>query len=95
MKGQAKALIPALIGIAPLLLAGITGYVKSSGEPQATHIAAASTVTDEQRLRMDLADSFRADAEAAAKDMHDSVAEDLAVKLTYTPSLLVAASTLN
>ena len=92
MKGQAKALIPALIGIAPLLLAGITGYVNSSGGQQATPIATTSTVTDDQRLRMELADSFRADAKAAAIEIRDSVTADLAVQLTHTPSQLVASS---
>ena len=42
MNGQVKAVIPALIGIVPLLLAGITGYVNNSGGQQATAIASRS-----------------------------------------------------
>lgn len=90
MKGQARAMIPALIGIAPLLLAGITGYVNSSGGQQATHIAAISKVTEGQRLRMELADSIHTDARLAAEEIRDSVTADLAVKLTRTPSRLMA-----
>ena len=92
MKGQAKALIPALIGITPLLLAGIMGYVTSSGGQQTTRIVTTSAVTYDQRLHMELADSVRADAKAAAEKFRDSVAADLAIELTHTPSLLVASS---
>ena len=92
MKGQARALIPALIGIVPLLLVGITGYVNSSGGQQATHIATTSAATYDERQRMELADSFRADAKAAADELSASVAADLAVELTHTPTLLVASS---
>ncbi len=92
MKGQAKALIPALIGITPLLLAGITGYVKSSGEQQTTRIADGGTVLVGKHQSMALADSVRADARAAAQELSDSVAADLAIELTRSPSMLVAAS---
>jgi len=92
MKGQAKAMIPALIGITPLLLAGITGYVISSGGQQATQIAATRAVTHAEYSRSHLADTFRADATQAAKELSDSVAADLAIDLTRTSSLLLAAS---
>ena len=92
MKGQAKAMIPALIGITPLLLAGITGYVISSGGQQATQIAATRAVTHEEQPLMHLTDSFRTDAMQAAKELGDGVAADLAIDLTRTSSLLLAAS---
>jgi len=91
MKGQAKAVIPALIGIVPLLLAGIMGYMNGSGE-QITNIAETYAVTFETHQRMELADSVRADAETAANKLSSEVVADLAVELTYTPSLLVASS---
>lgn len=91
MKGQAKALIPALIGIVPLLLAGITGYVNRSGE-QIADIAETYAVTVEDHQRKALADSVRADADAAANTMCNEIVADLAVELTYTPSHLVASS---
>jgi hypothetical protein len=92
MKGQAKAMIPALIGIVPLLLAGITGFVNSSGGQQTTAIAETRAVTLEEHQRMQLGDSVRADAEAAADALFDDVAADLSVGLTYSPTLLIASS---
>ena len=92
MKGQVKAMIPALIGITPLLLAGITGYVNSSGGQQNTNIAETRAVTYEQHQRMELANSVRADAKAAAKSICDNVAADLAIELTHTPQVLLAVS---
>jgi len=92
MNGQAKAVIPALIGIVPLLLAGITGYVNSSGEQQATNIAETRAMTIEQHQRAQLADAVRADAKVAARELSDDVVADLSVKLTAAPSLLIAAS---
>jgi len=92
MKGQARAMIPALIGITPLLLAGITGYVISSGGQQNTNIAETRAVTFEQHQRMGLANSVRADAKAAAKEISDNVAAELVIELTHTPSMLLAVS---
>jgi hypothetical protein len=92
MKGQARAMIPALIGITPLLLAGITGYVISSGGQQNTNIAETRAVTFEQHQRMELANSVRADAKAAAKEIGDNVAAELVIELTHTPSMLLAVS---
>ena len=92
MNGQTRALIPALIGIIPLLLAGITGYVNSSGGQQITDIAETYAVTFEQHQRMELADAVRADAECAANKLADEVVADLAIELTHTPSLLIASS---
>lgn len=94
MKGQAKALIPALIGIIPLLLAGITGYVNRSGE-QITDIAETYALTAEQHKRETLAGSVRADADAAANELCNEVIADLALELTYTPAQLVALSNAN
>ena len=92
MKGQAKAMIPALIGITPLLLAGITGYVISSGGQQATQFAPTLVAKHAQHSRTELTDSFRAGARLAAKELGDSVAADLAIELTRSPALLLAAS---
>jgi len=95
MKGQAKALIPALIGITPLLLAGITGYVNSSGGQQTTAIAETRALTAEQQQRMVLADAVHDGAESAAMHLSEEVAADLTVELTVTPSLLIASSNAN
>ena len=95
MKGQAKALIPALIGITPLLLAGITGYVNSSGGQQTPAIAETQALTAEQHQRKVLAEAVYDGAEAAAMKLSGDVAEDLTVELTYTPSLLIASSSAN
>ncbi len=95
MKGQARAMIPALIGITPLLLAGITGYVNSSGGQQNTDIAETRAVTYEQHKRMELANSVRADAKAAAKELCDNVAAELSIELTHMPTVLLAVSDAN
>lgn len=92
MKGQIRAMIPALIGITPLLLAGITGYVNSSGGQQNTNIAETRAVTYEQHQRMELENSVRADAKVAAKELCENVAADLVIELTHTPTVLLAVS---
>lgn len=92
MIGQARALIPALIGIVPLLLAGITGFVNSSGEMQINDIAETYAVTSAEHQRMELADAVRADAESAANKLGDDVVADLTIELKHTPSFLIASS---
>ena len=92
MKGQARALIPALVGIVPLLLAGITGFVSSSGEQQINTIAETTAVTAEQHVRNELADSVRAGADVAAVKLGNDIVADLTVELTHTPSFLIASS---
>ena len=91
MKGQAKVLIPALIGIAILLLAGITGN-NLPRVRQATQIAETRAVTLEDHRRQELGAEFRTDADAAAREMGLNVAADLTIELKHQPSALVAKS---
>ena len=89
MKGQAKALIPALIGIVILLLAGIGG-IDLPRLKQATVIAETRAITPEAQNRDELDKAFHAEAEAAATDMGLSIAADLAVELKRNPTTMVA-----
>ena len=90
MNSQAKALIPALIGIITLLLAGVTGVDMPRVSRQATVIAETRAITLEEAYRQDLGNAFRTDADAAAREMGVSIAEDLAVELKHQPSISVA-----
>jgi len=90
MNSQAKALIPALIGIATLLLAGVTGIDLPRVSKQATVIAETRAVTLEDYNRQGLGTSFRSDADAAARSMSEGIAADLAVELKHQPSVVVA-----
>ena len=92
MKGQAKVLIPALIGIAILLLAGITGN-NLPRVRQAKEIMEARAVTLEDYRRQELGTAFRTDADAAARDMGINIAADLAIELKHQPSRVVAQAT--
>lgn len=92
MKGQAKVLIPALIGIAILLLAGITG-IHLPRVRQATEIAETHAVTLEDYRHQELDTAFRAEANTAARDMGLSIAADLALELKHQPSTLFAQAT--
>lgn len=94
MKGQAKALIPALSGIITLLLAGITGCISTPGEQQAINIAETRAVTIEQCRHQELGAAFRMEADAAARQTGLSIAADLAVelKLNAVPTLATAES---
>jgi hypothetical protein len=92
MKGQAKVLIPALIGIAILLLAGITGN-KLPRVRQATEIAETRAITLENYRHQELGMAFRADADTAAREMGLNIAADLTVELKHQPSRVVAQAT--
>ncbi|MBS94899.1 MAG: hypothetical protein CL799_10705 [Chromatiales bacterium] len=94
MKGQAKALIPALIGIITLLLTGITGGISTPGEQQAINIAETRAVTIEQYRNQELGAAFRMEADAAARQTGLSIAADLAVTLkgNAAPTLAAAKS---
>ena len=91
MKGQAKILIPALVGIVTLLLAGVMG-IDMPRVRQATVIAETVAIPQsENALTLDT--EFRADADAAAREMGLSIAADLAVELKHQPSIKVANAT--
>ena len=90
MNSQAKALIPALVGITALLLAGVTGTDLPRLSRQATSIAEVRAVTLEDYNHQVLGTSIRTDADAAALDMSEGIAADLAVELKHQPSVVVA-----
>ena len=90
MNGQAKALIPASIGIITLLLTGITGIRIVPGEQQAIQIAETRAITVEARAHQELASAFRDSADSAATQMGEDVAADLAVRLERPLPALVA-----
>ena len=90
MNSQAKALIPALIGITTLLLAGVTGIDMPRVSRQATTIAETRAITLEQAYDQDLGTAIRMDADAAVREMSVSIAEDLAAGTKYKPSVSVA-----
>ena len=92
MNGQAKALIPALIGIITLLLTGITGCVNTPGEQQAFAIAETRAVTLEQYRHQELETAFRAEANKAVRHTGLSIAADLAVGLKSNSALRLAAT---
>ena len=90
MNGQAKALIPALIGIITLLLTGITGIQLVPGEQQAISIAETRAITLEAESRQALGTAIRDEANAVVLQTQIDVAEDLAVELKRTPPTLFA-----
>ena len=92
MNSQAKALIPALIGITALLLAGVTG-TDLPRVRQASVVAETRAVTLDDYRHQELSDAFRDDADAAARDMGLSIAADLAVELKHQPSVVTANAT--
>jgi len=92
MNGQAKVLIPALIGIITLLLTVVTGISFLPGEQQAIQIAETRAITLEANNRQVLATAFRDEADAAALQMEIGVAADLAVELKHVPTARVAAT---
>ena len=88
MKGQTKVLIPALIGITALLLAGVMG-IDMPRMRQATEIAETRAVPmSDNALELDTA--FRAEADAAAVEVSNRIAADLAVELKHLPSIKLA-----
>jgi hypothetical protein len=91
MKGQAKTLIPVLLGIVTLLLAGVMG-IQMPRVRQATEIAETRAVLlGENALELDTA--FRTEADAAVRDMGMSIVADLAVDLKHQPSIKIASAT--
>jgi hypothetical protein len=91
MKGQAKILIPAAIGILTLLLAGLMG-IDMPRVRQATEIAETRAVLNGgNALALDTA--FRADADNAARSMGMSITGDLVVELKHQPSIKIASAT--
>lgn len=84
MNGQAKVLIPALIGIAILLLTGISGVFQPPGEQQATFTASQAVSPGEGRREM-LGAAFRSEADTAALQTSMDVAADLAIDLQTAP----------
>ena len=92
MNGQAKALIPALIGIITLLLTGITGIKLVPGEQQAIQIAETRAITQEAYSRQELGTAIRDGADAAALQTGIGVAADLAVELKHVPANVIAMS---
>lgn len=85
MKGQIRAMIPAFIGIAPLLLAGTLGYLQNPGAEQTTHIAETRAVLPAEAHSVVLDTALQADAQAAADEMRATVAADLAIELQRKP----------
>jgi len=91
MKGQLRALIPAVIGIAPLLLAGIVGYVQNPGEQPATDSETRThAYTDSQQLT--LAEQMRSGADVAATQIAVTIAADLALEVENKPVNQVAST---
>lgn len=93
MKGQAKALIPALIGIAILLLTGISGEFFPSGERQATTTANSAAGSAVQKCATPCT-SLRSAADKAALQTYSDVAEAMATDLR-SPGYLVAQADLD
>ena len=92
MNSQAQALIPALIGIITLLLAGVTGFDLPRVR-QATEIAETRAVTLETYRHQALGNAFRNDADAVVREMSADIAAELAVELKHQPAVVVAQNT--
>jgi hypothetical protein len=92
MNRQAKALIPALIGIVILLLVGITG-VDLPRVRQATAIAETRAVTLEHYSNQVLGTAFRNEADASVREMNADIAAELAMELKQQPAVVVAQNT--
>ena len=92
MNGQAKVLIPTLIGIITLLLTVITGISFLPGEQQAIQIAETRAITREAQSHRALETAFRDGADAATRQMEAGIAADLAIELKHVPAMLVATS---
>jgi hypothetical protein len=84
MKGQIRAMIPAFIGIAPLLLAGTMGYLQNPGAEQTT-IAETRAYLPAAAQTVVLHTAMQADAAAAADEVRAAVAADLAIELQRKP----------
>ena len=92
MKGQARALIPAVSGIITLLLAGITGCSGTPGEQQAVNVAATRAITSEQARHQELDIAFRDGANAAAGEIGEAMITDLAIELKSHHAIQLAAA---
>lgn len=92
MKGQAKALIPALTGIITLLLTGIAGCVCTPGEQQATNIAETRAVTIEEYRNQVLGAEFRMEADEVVRQTEKRIAAELKaeLKVNAVPALAAA-----
>jgi hypothetical protein len=89
MKGQAKALIPALIGIAILLLTGISGVFLPTGERPATSTMS-QAAGPEQGQREILSAAIRSEANTAALQAYRNVAADIATDLQRPPKYMIS-----
>lgn len=89
MKGQAKALIPALIGIAILLLTGISGVFLPTGEQSGT-ATMSKAASPEKGRREILSAAIRSDADTAALQTYRDVAADIATDLQRPPKYMTA-----
>ena len=87
MKGQAKALIPALIGIA--ILTGISGVFLPTGEQPAT-ATMSPAASSEKGQRSLLGAAIRSDADTAALQTYRDVAADMATDLQRPPKYMTA-----
>lgn len=93
MKGQTRALIPGLIGIAPLLLAGIMGYLQNPGADEATTVAATRALTPAAQHRLVLDTAMQDGAKEAANAMSITVASDLSRQLKRKQPAVLALAT--
>jgi len=89
MKGKAKALVPASIGIAILLLIGISGIFLRPGQQHAT-FTVSQAVTPEKGQRQNLDAVIRSDANKAALQTYMDVAADMATDLQRPPRYVIA-----
>jgi len=89
MKGQTKALISASIGIASLLLIGISGVFLQPGAQQVTFtVSQAATPLTGKRHTLDA--TIRRDADKAALQTYLDVAADMATDLQRPPTYVIA-----
>jgi hypothetical protein len=89
MKGTTKALISASMGIAILLLIGISGVFLKSGEPQVT-FTVSQPVSPAKGQHQNLDAAIRSDADKAALQTYMDVAADMATDLQRPPQYVIA-----
>ena len=90
MNSQAKALIPALIGIVALLLAGVTGTDLPRVSRQATEIVDTRTAPADKASHQGLGASFRRDADEAVRALNNDIAAHVAITFGHQPAIVVA-----
>lgn len=94
MKGKTKALIPASIGIAILLLAGISGVLLQPAEEQVTFtVSQVASPAKGQSQNLDA--TIRSDADQAALQTYMDVAADMATDLQRPPRYVIAQADAN